>query len=121
MHGLTLLWWLACCALARACCDGWLAVLWLVTDDAQLVMPWVGCRAQHCFPGTRLWGRAGCHTCPLSQAAVKQLLPTSWLTLCRPLPLPPLQVIAGRPNVCKQLHMPAQSGSSAMLDKMRRG
>lgn len=47
-------------------------------------------------------------------------MPTSWLTLCPLLPLS-LQVIAGRPNVCKQLHMPAQSGSSAMLDKMRRG
>ncbi|KAL4421454.1 hypothetical protein ABPG75_010745 [Micractinium tetrahymenae] len=32
-----------------------------------------------------------------------------------------LQVIASRPNVCKQLHMPAQSGSSYMLDRMRRG
>lgn len=32
-----------------------------------------------------------------------------------------LQVIARRPNVCKQLHMPAQSGSSSMLERMRRG
>ncbi|KAL4432197.1 hypothetical protein ABPG77_005959 [Micractinium sp. CCAP 211/92] len=32
-----------------------------------------------------------------------------------------LQVIASRPNVCKQLHMPAQSGSTYMLDRMRRG
>ncbi|GAB4822700.1 hypothetical protein N2152v2_009746 [Parachlorella kessleri] len=32
-----------------------------------------------------------------------------------------LQVIASRPNVCKQLHMPAQSGSSAVLERMRRG
>ena len=32
-----------------------------------------------------------------------------------------LQVIASRPNVCKQLHMPAQSGSSAVLQRMRRG
>ena len=31
------------------------------------------------------------------------------------------QVIAQRPNVCKQLHMPAQSGSSAMLARMKRG
>ena len=31
------------------------------------------------------------------------------------------QVIARRPNVCKQLHMPAQSGSSTMLERMRRG
>ena len=31
------------------------------------------------------------------------------------------QVIASRPNVCKQLHMPAQSGSSAVLERMRRG
>ena len=32
-----------------------------------------------------------------------------------------VQVIASRPNVCKQLHMPAQSGSSSMLQRMRRG
>ena len=38
-----------------------------------------------------------------------------------PLPAPPAQVIASRPNVCKQLHMPAQSGSSAVLERMRRG
>ncbi len=31
------------------------------------------------------------------------------------------QVIARHPNVCSQLHMPAQSGSSAMLVRMRRG
>ena len=31
------------------------------------------------------------------------------------------QVIARRPNVCKQLHMPAQSGSSGMLARMKRG
>lgn len=32
-----------------------------------------------------------------------------------------LQVIATRPNVCKQLHMPAQSGNTSMLERMRRG
>lgn len=32
-----------------------------------------------------------------------------------------LAVIASRPNVCKQLHMPAQSGSTAVLQRMRRG
>ena len=32
-----------------------------------------------------------------------------------------MQVIATKPNVCKQLHMPAQSGSSSMLERMRRG
>lgn len=32
-----------------------------------------------------------------------------------------LNVIATRPNVCKHVHMPAQSGSSAVLDRMRRG
>lgn len=32
-----------------------------------------------------------------------------------------VQVIARRPNVCKQLHMPAQSGSSGMLARMKRG
>ena len=31
------------------------------------------------------------------------------------------QVIAARPNVAKQLHMPAQSGSSRMLAAMKRG
>jgi tRNA A37 methylthiotransferase MiaB len=32
-----------------------------------------------------------------------------------------LHVIASRPNVCKQLHMPAQSGSTTVLERMRRG
>ncbi|XP_043274610.1 CDK5RAP1-like protein [Venturia canescens] len=32
-----------------------------------------------------------------------------------------LQLIAERPNVCKQLHLPAQSGNSAVLERMRRG
>jgi len=32
-----------------------------------------------------------------------------------------LEVVARHPNVCMQLHMPAQSGSSRMLEAMRRG
>mmetsp|Transcript_6403 Transcript_6403/g.21998 ORF Transcript_6403/g.21998 Transcript_6403/m.21998 type:complete len:623 (+) Transcript_6403:119-1987(+) len=32
-----------------------------------------------------------------------------------------LHVVLERPNVCSQLHMPAQSGSSAVLESMRRG
>jgi tRNA A37 methylthiotransferase MiaB len=32
-----------------------------------------------------------------------------------------LQLMAERPNVCNQLHMPAQSGSSTVLQRMRRG
>ncbi|XP_030025728.2 mitochondrial tRNA methylthiotransferase CDK5RAP1 [Manduca sexta] len=32
-----------------------------------------------------------------------------------------LQVISERSNICKMLHLPAQSGSSAVLERMRRG
>ncbi|XP_047992267.1 CDK5RAP1-like protein [Leguminivora glycinivorella] len=32
-----------------------------------------------------------------------------------------LQVINERPNICKLLHLPAQSGSTAVLERMRRG
>ncbi|XP_028854521.1 mitochondrial tRNA methylthiotransferase CDK5RAP1 isoform X2 [Denticeps clupeoides] len=32
-----------------------------------------------------------------------------------------LQLIQERPNICKQIHLPAQSGSSRMLQAMRRG
>ena len=32
-----------------------------------------------------------------------------------------LRVINDRPNVCKQIHMPAQSGSTSVLAAMRRG
>ncbi|XP_063625713.1 CDK5RAP1-like protein [Cydia splendana] len=32
-----------------------------------------------------------------------------------------LQVINERPNICKLLHLPAQSGSSTVLERMRRG
>jgi hypothetical protein len=35
--------------------------------------------------------------------------------------LSPRQVIAAHPNICKQLHMPAQSGATTTLQRMRRG
>lgn len=35
-------------------------------------------------------------------------------------PDPLLKVIAEKPNVCKQLHLPAQSGNTNMLKRMRR-
>lgn len=40
-----------------------------------------------------------------------------------PKDFPPLllQLIAERPNLCNALHLPAQSGSSTVLDRMRRG
>jgi tRNA A37 methylthiotransferase MiaB len=36
-------------------------------------------------------------------------------------PVELLYLMADRPNVCSQLHMPAQSGSSSMLKRMKRG
>jgi ribosomal protein RSM22 (predicted rRNA methylase) len=36
-------------------------------------------------------------------------------------PVELLHLMAERPNVCSQLHMPAQSGSSSMLKRMKRG
>ena len=35
-------------------------------------------------------------------------------------PDPLLDVIASKPNVCKQIHIPAQSGNTDMLFRMRR-
>lgn len=32
-----------------------------------------------------------------------------------------LHLIADRPNICRQIHLPAQSGNSTVLDRMRRG
>lgn len=32
-----------------------------------------------------------------------------------------LQLIAERPNICKEIHLPAQSGNSRILERMRRG
>ncbi|KAG7376077.1 CDK5 regulatory subunit associated protein 1 [Phytophthora pseudosyringae] len=32
-----------------------------------------------------------------------------------------LDLVNERPNICKQIHMPAQSGSTTLLDRMRRG
>lgn len=32
-----------------------------------------------------------------------------------------LQLIAERPNICKEIHLPAQSGNSNVLERMRRG
>ncbi|KAG4078610.1 hypothetical protein HA402_005573 [Bradysia odoriphaga] len=36
-------------------------------------------------------------------------------------PAETLQVIRNYPNICKSIHLPAQSGNSAVLDRMRRG
>eukprot|EP00804_Cyclotella_cryptica_P012673 CCRYP_020194-RA/>CCRYP_020194-RA protein AED:0.03 eAED:0.03 QI:359/1/1/1/0.5/0.66/3/780/574 len=36
-------------------------------------------------------------------------------------PPPLLTLMAERPNICSHLHMPAQSGSSTVLERMRRG
>lgn len=36
-------------------------------------------------------------------------------------PVELLHLMADRPNVCSQLHMPAQSGSTSMLKRMKRG
>ena len=36
-------------------------------------------------------------------------------------PAPLLQLMAERPNICNHLHMPAQSGSSSVLQRMKRG
>ncbi len=40
---------------------------------------------------------------------------------CSVVPALALQVIAENHNVCNQLHMPAQSGASTILQRMRRG
>lgn len=36
-------------------------------------------------------------------------------------PAETLEVIRNYPNICKSIHLPAQSGNSAVLDRMRRG
>jgi MiaB/RimO family radical SAM methylthiotransferase len=36
-------------------------------------------------------------------------------------PTPLLQLMAERPNICNHLHMPAQSGSTSVLQRMKRG
>lgn len=36
-------------------------------------------------------------------------------------PVPLLELIKSKNNICKQIHLPAQSGSSAVLEAMRRG
>ena len=36
-------------------------------------------------------------------------------------PLALLELIQSKPNICKQIHLPAQSGSNLVLERMRRG
>ncbi|NXD16199.1 CK5P1 protein, partial [Nothocercus nigrocapillus] len=43
------------------------------------------------------------------------------LRLCSECPSQVLQLIQERHNICKQLHLPAQSGSTRVLEAMRRG
>jgi MiaB/RimO family radical SAM methylthiotransferase len=58
-------------------------------------------------------------------AAVAEIDPELRVRFTSPHPkdFPPdvLQAIAAYPNLCSSLHMPLQSGSNAMLQKMRRG
>jgi len=40
---------------------------------------------------------------------------------CYMLPVQVLQVIRDQANICRSIHLPAQSGSSRVLEAMRRG
>ncbi|KAL7472051.1 hypothetical protein ACHAXS_012363 [Conticribra weissflogii] len=57
--------------------------------------------------------------------AVSQLSPELRVRFTSPhpkdYPPPLLSLMAERPNICNHLHMPAQSGSSSVLERMRRG
>ena len=72
----------------------------------------------------KLRGGAGYYFADLVEA-VSNLSPEMRVRFTSPHPkdYPPelLQLMAERDNVCSQLHMPAQSGSSAVLERMRRG
>lgn len=64
------------------------------------------------FPPRNMVGHVACDT-----TVLLPMLPpivTHVATHCH-------QVIAAYPNVCQQLHMPAQSGSTSCLQRMRRG
>ena len=51
------------------------------------------------------------------------LLPVQVLqaVTCYMLPVQVLQVIRDQANICRSIHLPAQSGSSRVLEAMRRG
>jgi MiaB/RimO family radical SAM methylthiotransferase len=72
----------------------------------------------------RLRGGAGYYFADLV-AAVSDLSPELRVRFTSPHPkdYPPelLQLMAERSNICSQLHLPAQSGSSQVLERMRRG
>jgi len=72
----------------------------------------------------KLRGGAGYYFCDLVDA-VSAVSPEVRVRFTSPHPkdYPPelLSLMAERPNVCNQLHMPAQSGSSSVLSRMRRG
>ena len=72
----------------------------------------------------KLRGGAGYYFADLVEA-VSDISPELRVRFTSPHPkdYPPelLTLMAERPNVCNQLHMPAQSGSSTVLERMRRG
>ena len=72
----------------------------------------------------RLRGGGGYYFADLVEA-VSSLSPELRVRFTSPHPkdYPPelLQLMAERDNVCSQLHMPAQSGNTAVLERMRRG
>ena len=41
--------------------------------------------------------------------------------MCQDFPASVLSLIGSRPNLCKSVHLPLQSGSTEMLRRMRRG
>lgn len=51
--------------------------------------------------------------------------PNTWFRFTSPhpkdFPLPLLQLMTERKNICKHIHLPVQSGSSSVLERMRRG
>ncbi|VDM18527.1 unnamed protein product [Hydatigera taeniaeformis] len=57
--------------------------------------------------------------------AISSIAPNMRIRFTSPHPkdfnLDVLQLIAERPNVCSQVHLPAQSGSSSVLERMQRG
>ena len=72
----------------------------------------------------RLRGGAGHYFADLV-AAVSDISPEVRVRFTSPhpkdYPLELLQLMAERSNVCNQLHMPAQSGATSVLERMRRG
>ena len=84
----------------------------------QMLCQWCALCSQEASQDQLLVGSEACFSCTRPQV---QVLMVGWSQVSCFNCVQVLQLIQERGNLCKQIHLPAQSGSSRVLDAMCRG